>query len=167
MFSLDLDVALGEGRRGIDAISVYLGNPSAGVSSGICYNLDRAGLRLDNLYYFFDRKHAWDTFAAKVAASLHLDLDRIDLQAILWPELRDCQLVVAANKKTCDGVYFSRIGIDQLIGFMGRTAWPPAMLAFVEANRGRLDHLLYDVGIDYRMVEGRIEILKSAYYGVL
>ena len=30
----------------------------------------------------------------------------------------------------------------------------------------RLDHMLYDVGFDYRMEGGRLNILKSAYYGV-
>lgn len=30
----------------------------------------------------------------------------------------------------------------------------------------RLDHMLYDVGFDYRMEAGRLQIIKSAYYGV-
>ncbi len=37
--------------------------------------------------------------------------------------------------------------------------------AFLVENRSRLDHLLYDVGIDYRMEGDELKILKSGYYG--
>ena len=106
MFSLDLDAALGEGRRGIDEISVYIGNPSGMVSSGLCYQLSAAGLRFDNLYYFFDRQENWEDIVGKVASSAHLDLAGLDVSSILWPELCDCGIIVVANKKYNDGVYF-------------------------------------------------------------
>ena len=86
---------------------------------------------------------------------------------VLWPELTDCGIIVVANKKYNDGVYFSRIRIDQLIWFVERLGYPEAIRAFLVAHRTRLDHMLYDVGIDYRMIDGRVEILKSAYYGVV
>ena len=167
MFSLDLDAALGEGRRGIDEISVYIGNPSGMVSSGLCYQLSAAGLRFDNLYYFFDRRENWQDIVGKVASSAHLDLAGLDVSSILWPELCDCDIIVVANKKFNDGVYFSRIRIDQLIWFTEKLGYPEAIRSFLRENRSRLDHMLYDVGMDYRMIGGRLEILKSAYYGVL
>ena len=167
MFSIDLDSALGERRRSIEEISVYLGNPSGMVSSGLCYQLSASGLRFDNLYYFFDAKDDWDDIVGKVAASAHLDLDGLDVSQVLWPELTDCGIIVVANKKYNDGVYFSRIRIDQLIWFVERLGYPEAIRAFLVAHRTRLDHMLYDVGIDYRMIDGRVEILKSAYYGVV
>jgi hypothetical protein len=74
---------------------------------------------------------------------------------------------VVANKKHHDGVYFSRIRIDQLIWFVERLGYPQAIRDFLRQHRARLDHMLYDVGIDYRMVDGRLEIVKSAYYGVV
>lgn len=167
MFSLDLDAELGMRRRKIDEISVYLGNPGSSVSSGLCYQLTANGLRYDNLYYFFDRKTEWDDIVGKVAASIHIDIDRLDVSDILWPQLTDCGVIVVANKKYNDGVYFSRIRIDQLLGFLDRLDYPKEIRAFLHANRTDLDHLLYDVGIDYHMVDGRIVILKSAYYGVV
>ncbi|MEP6563581.1 MAG: hypothetical protein ABJB10_00495 [Mesorhizobium sp.] len=167
MFSLDLDAALGERKRGIEEISVYLGNPSSVVSSGLCYQLSSSGLRFDNLYYFFDAKDDWEDIVGKVAASAHLDLDGLDVSSILWPELCDCGIIVVANKKYNDGVYFSRIRIDQLIWFVEKLGYPDAILDFLVAHRARLDHMLYDVGIDYRMIDGRLEVLKSAYYGVV
>lgn len=163
MFSLDLSAEM----AGIDEISVYMGNPGSSVSSGICYNLSANGLRLDNLYYFFDAKEQWDDVVNKVAASAHLDLRGLPIESILWPELRDCGVIVVANKRFGDGVYFSRITIDQLLFFVDRLDYPQAIRQFLHENRTRLDHLLYDVGIDYRQTEGGIEITKSAYYGVV
>ncbi len=167
MFSIDLDYELGVGRRGIDEISVYLGNPSGMVSSGLCYQLSKSGLRFDNLYYFFDRKQNWEDIVGKVATSAHLDLAGLDPSAILWPELCDCGIVVVANKKHNDGVYFSRIRADKLVWFVEKLGYPPEIRKFINGNVNRLDHMLYDVGIDYRMIDGRIEILKSAYYGIV
>ena len=163
MFSLDLTPDMDR----IDQVSVYVGNPGSSVSSGICYNLSAAGLRLDNLYYFFDAHAQWDDIVGKVAASAHLDLRGLDIDTILWPELRDCGVIVVANKRFNDGVYFSRITIGQLILFVERLGYPAAIQDFLRSHRDRLDHLLYDVGIDYRQAGGRIEIVKSAYYGVV
>ena len=70
MFSIDIDAALGERRRSIEEISVYLGNPSSVVSSGLCYQLAASGLRFDNLYYFFDARDDWDDIVGKVASAL-------------------------------------------------------------------------------------------------
>lgn len=168
MFSIDLDGPLGRRERVIDEISVYLGNPSGHVSSGLSYQLTAAGLRFDNLYYFFDAKDNWDDVVGKVAASAHLDLEGLDISSVLWPELADhCGIIVVANKKQNDGIYFSRIGIDPLIWFVERMGYPAPLHDFLVAHREQLDHMLYDVGIDYRMVDGRLEILKSAYYGVV
>lgn len=175
MFSIDLDPApvegdIGghvEGRARLDEISVYLGNPGSAVSSGLCYSLTHSGLRLDNLYNFFDARAERDDILAKVAASLHLDLAGFEPDLVLMPQLVDCGVVVVANKKACDGVYFSRIRIDQLIWFCRRFDWPRPIAGFLEAHRDRLDHMLYDVGIDYTMIDGRIEITKTAFYGVV
>ena len=35
----------------------------------------------------------------------------------------------------------------------------------VEQNRAKLDHLEFDVGIDYRMDGDKLTVLKSGYYG--
>ena len=167
MFSIDLDADLAAGLHGIDTLSVYLGSPDNAVSSGICYQLTVGEkLRLDNLYYFFDAHQHWDQIVAKVAASAHLDLCGLPIDQILWPEMRDCGVIVVANKKFNDGVYFSRINVDQLILCLDRLGWPATIREFIRENRDRLDHLLYDVGIDYRMIDGRIEVIKSAYYGI-
>lgn len=167
MFSLDLDDALARREREIDSLNLYIGNPGSSVSSGIAYTMTRAGMRLDNLYFFFDAAREREAICAKVATSAHLDLPGLDLDEILWPPLMRCGVVVVANKTDRDGVYFSRIRVDGLIHFLERLAYPEETIRFVRTNRARLDHLLYDVGIDYAVVDGRLTVVKSAYYGVL
>jgi len=166
MFSIDIDEELVSGTRDLDEIHMYIGNPGSSVSSGICYSLTKSGTRLENFYFFFDAGKEFDAIAAKAICSAHVDETRIDLRQILWPEMRTAQVIVVANKQGNDAVYFSRINVDQLIFFMRRMGYPKGLVSFVEQNRSKLDHLLYDAGFDYRMEGGDLRILKSGLYGI-
>jgi hypothetical protein len=166
MFSLDLNNDLLSGARGLDEIHMYIGNTGSTVSSGICYSLTSRGTQLENFYFFFDAKTEGSKIESKVASSAFVDMTAVDMDRLLWQELRDCRVIVVANKQQNDALYFSRINIDQLIFFLRRMEYPAPHIAFVEANRDRLDHLLYDVGIDYRMENGELRLLKSGYYGI-
>jgi hypothetical protein len=167
MFSLDIDDALLTGSRQLGEVHMYVGNVGSTVSSGICYELTPGGgSRLENFYFFFDARRQLKEITGKVACSAYLDATRLDLNRILWPELCDCRVIVVANKQHSDGIYFSGIGVDQLLFFLERMRYPAALRAFVEEHRHLLDHLTYDVGIDYRMEGDELVYLKSAYYGV-
>lgn len=166
MFSIDLDDALVKGQRDLQEVNVYLGDISEHVSAGICYRLNENGLRLDNLYHFFDAETAMEHICNKIVASLHVSLTNLDISTILLPEFMPCKTIVVANKKHNDGIYFSRINIMQLIIFLKMMGYPPTLTDWVQNSQAKLDHLLYDVGIDYKMEEGRIRFLKSSFYGV-
>jgi hypothetical protein len=71
-----------------------------------------------------------------------------------------------ANKRHNDAVYFSRIDVDQLGVFFERLGYPRSLAVLARDDRARLDHMLYDVGIDYRVEGGTVRILKSGFYGV-
>jgi hypothetical protein len=58
------------------------------------------------------------------------------------------------------------VDVSQLLFFLRRLDYPGEIVGLVEENRGQLDHLLYDVGIDYRVEGADVRILKSGYYGV-
>jgi len=165
MFSIDLDPALARGGRAIEGLNVYLGNVGSSVSSGISYLLTAQGLSLENLYFFFDARRECEDILAKVTHSAHIEPAAFDPATVLWPDLRDCTTLVVANKRHHDGVYFTRVGVDQLIRFMGRLGYPPGMIAFVTTHRVRLDHLRFDVAFDYRMDADGLRILKGSYYG--
>ena len=166
MFSIDLDRALLLEGKPLEEIQMYIGNIGSAISSGICYEVTREQTRLKNLYFFFDAQRETDNIVGKLTSSVHLDVNEFDLNAVLWPELRDCQTIVVANKQQRDGVYFSRINVGQLLYFMNRMRYPQEHVAFIEQNRGSLDHMLYDVGFDYCVENGSLKIVKSAYYGV-
>lgn len=166
MFSLDLDNAIVTGEAPLSEIDVYIGNPGSSVSSGICYAHRTEGLELKNFYFFFDAHSEQRHIADKVAASAHLDTP-FDLDQILWPEMVDCGVIVVANKRKHDGIYFSRIRSNQLCLFLERANWPAAIRDLHAQNARRFDHLLFDIGIDYAVENGRAVILKSAFYGLL
>lgn len=165
MFSIDLDADLALGRRATDRLDVYIGNPGSSVSSGICYALTALGLTLSNFYFFFDARREREDILGKVLQSAHIDPQGFDPAQVLWPELLPCTTLVVANKRHSDGVYFTRVGVDTLHGFLRRFGFPAALGDFVAAERGRLDHLRFDVAFDYRMRDGRLELLKGSYYG--
>lgn len=165
MFSVDFDNALLSGARSLDEIHLYIGNPGSTVSSGICYSVTKAGTRLENFYFFFDATKQQKDIVVKTMTSAHLDTSRIAMDRVILPELRDCGVIVVANKQENDAVYFSRINVDQLIVFLKKMRYPERIVFFVEERRDLLDHLLFDVGFDYRMAGGDLEIIKSGYYG--
>jgi hypothetical protein len=165
MFSIDIDHDLISGAGNLEEVHMYIGNPGSMVSSGICYALTNKGTQLENFYFFFDAKKHWDDIIAKIACSSFVDTTEVGIDRILWPELRDCKVIVVANKPKNDCIYFSRVNIDQFIFFLKRMNYKKEMILFVEENRPRLDHLLYDVAFDYRMEGQELMILKSAYHG--
>lgn len=166
MFSLDLDAELAGGRKKLDVVHMYVGNPGSTVSSGIAYALREGGTTLENFYFFFDAASQLDEAAKKICNSAHFDETRLPIDAVLVPELRSCKTICVANKQTHDCVYFSGVDVQQLLFFLTRLAYPEAIVAFVRQNLANLDHLLFDVGFDYRMHGGELSVLKSGYYGV-
>ena len=166
MFSIDLDGELIAGRRPLEEVQLYVGNIGSSVSSGVCYAFTREASRLKNFYFFFDAKEERDSIIGKATSSVHFDPARLPLDQLLWPALVDCKTIVIANKQDRDGVYFCRIKVDQLLHFLRRLRFPEEQVLFVERNRSSLDHMLYDVGFDYRMDGDRLAIVKGAWYGV-
>lgn len=165
MFSIDFSNDLLTGKQDLEEVHMYIGNPGSSVSSGICYSLTEEKTRLENLYYFFDAEKQMDDIIPKVICSAHIDTSVIHLNEIILPELKKCRVIVVANKQQNDSIYFSGIDIDQFIFFLKKMDYNAKFISFAEENRSMLDHLKYDVGIDYRMEENRLRILKSGFYG--
>ena len=168
MFSIDFTEDTLRGRAGFNEAHMYIGNPGSSVSSGIAYTVGANPDEniLENFYFFFDAARQMEEVRGKVACSAFLAPAAVDIDAILWPELRECQVLVVANKRFNDAVYFSRIDVRQLGIFLERLGYPEPLAALVRSEGARLDHMLYDVGIDYRVEHGAVRILKSGFYGV-
>jgi len=165
MFSIDIDNMILSGARDLDEIHMYVGNVGSNVSSGISYSLTSHGKRLENVYYFFDPKLHRDDIIGKIRCSAFIDVPKIDLDTILWPELAECGTICLANKQHNDCIYFSGITVEQLLFALAKLNYPPEIIAFIRENRSNLDHLRYDFGIDYTLANGRMSVVKSGYYG--
>jgi hypothetical protein len=166
MFSLDLNHEIVIGHAALDVVHMYVGNPGSTVSSGIAYAVRADSTTLENFYFFFDAATQLADVAGKITSSALFDDTMMNVEAVLIPELRRCRTICLANKQTHDCIYFSGVDIDQLQWFLDWLHYPAAITAFVRRNRNNLDHLLFDVGFDYRMEHGILHVIKSGYYGV-
>ena len=166
MFSFDLTENAARQNGVLDVVHIYIGNPGSQVSSGIAYEFSARGRQLENFYFFFDAQKQQKEIVDKLDCSVYCDTWRISLDELYRPELRDCQTICLANKRTCDTIYFSGVNIDQLLFFLNWQQYPDDYIRFVEDRHHELDHLLYDVGVDYRANGGQIEFVKHGFYGV-
>lgn len=167
MFSFDLNAAVAAADGRIERVHVYVGNPGSTVSSGISYGFthDADAAELENFYFFFD---AADQAAieekVRCTAFVH---DADDLTArVLRHKLRACRTICLANKRTTNTVYYSEVNVEQLLFFLDWQQYPDHFVSFVRQHQHELDHLRYDVGVDYRVRGGRVEFVKSGIYGV-
>jgi hypothetical protein len=165
MFSFDLDekVASNDGR--VDTAHLYIGNPGSIVSSGIAYKQNASGLALENFYFFFDARSQQEEIRDKMTESVFWDVDTERIKELLLDDLKHCDTICLANKPQCDTAYFSGIDIQQLIRFCQWQQYPQSFLEFLLANKFQLDHLKYDVGVDYCWEKGHLNCLKSGIYG--
>jgi len=167
MASFDLSSRTVETRR-IDELNLYLTGEAH--HAGRSYKLrDGGAVELENTYRFFRSKPEAREIVELLRSSVFVDYaDPRTLSRVLVPELFACKKVCVAKKRTCDAVYYSGITVEQLLWFLRRFAYPAELVALVDAQQERLDHLYFDVGIDYRDDEtGRVVFPKSSYYGTL
>ena len=86
MFSIDIDETLVSGKRELDEIHMYIGNPGSTVSSGICYSLKSSGTRLENYYFFFDAVKQQKDIVTKAMTSAYLDTTVVGLDPVAEQE---------------------------------------------------------------------------------
>ena len=43
--------------------------------------------------------------------------------------------------------------------------FPENQITFIESNKDKLNHMLYDVGFNYKLENDKLKITKSGYYG--
>lgn len=164
MLSVDIGADLLRGLKEVDACHIYIGNPGSALSSGISYLVNSHDMRMKNLYCFFDPKTDLASVVQKITSSVHFLETQHNVQELLRPELVDCRTICVANKSSCDTVYFSGISIHQLIFALVWLKFPEELRVFIERYAEQLDHLTFDVGLDYTTKDGEIEVLNTGYY---
>ncbi len=165
MFSFDLHPDTAEGGT-VDVVNLYL--PYYEVQGGRSYKLSAERLEMDNVYRFLHPKTEIREILHEIHQSVFADFTRMQLSRVLLPELIDCNRICVAKKRFADAVYYSGIDVGQLAYFLRLMDYPPAIRDFVDAHRAALDHLRFDVGIDYTMrPDGSVVMTKSSYYCTL
>ncbi len=164
MFSFDVSPEHRAGGR-VETINLYLAEPVG--QAGRSYLARESGRELDNLYHFFHPKKDIHEVLARIRSSTFVDFRRHDVARVLLPELFDCNRVCVAKKRHSDAIYYSGIDIDQLLFFFTLFDYPAAMTDFVREHRSALDHLSFDVGIDYRGDDGDVRIGKTGFYSTV
>lgn len=82
-------------------------------------------------------------------------------------ELQKCFCVCHAIKPTMEGVYISRITLQQFIYFLTHFNYPQDILTYVTDNSNHLDYLLYDIAFDYIIKDDKVIILQTAFNGCI
>lgn len=170
MFSVDIDVELLRRQRPLTSCNLYLGNVAnhgAMISSGLSYHYQDGVAELRNLYYFFAAREGLDDVCEKLALSVHNPSDQLPLAQLLPSPLLGCRTLVVAHKSQSDALYFSGIAASALDYAVRRAALPAPLVAAFKSDMHRYQHLLFDIGVDYRTVDGKVEWSKFSYYGVM
>jgi hypothetical protein len=162
MFSVDLTTAPDDDAA---APSHYYYYDVGDRMTGLSYRRDVSGWVLENHYAFYDPTAEAALLREKVLDSPRLGPD-VPVQQVLLADLLDCRRVCVANKPSCDGVYFSGVTVAQFIRFLETFDHDRRLSAAIRTNESALDHMLYDVALDYRTTpRGDLELLKTAFYG--
>lgn len=165
MFSFDVHPQTAQGGT-VDVVNLYL--PYYEVQGGRSYKLSADRLEMDNVYRFLHPKLEIHEILHDIRQSVFVDFTRVPLARVLLPELIDCNRICVAKKRFADAVYYSGIDVGQLLFFLRLLRYPSGIVEFVETHRSRLDHLRFDVGVDYAVqADGSLVMTKSSYYGTL
>jgi hypothetical protein len=165
MFSFNLTPEMRRGDR-VESVNLYLAEPVGHAGRSYCQT-ERA-LELENTYHFFHPKRDVREVLYRIRSSVFVDWSVHDVSRVLVPELFNCNRVCVAKKRHADAVYYSGIDVDQLAWFLHRYDWPERTQRFVADHAAKLDHLRFDVGIDYVVdPKGSIVASKTSYYSTL
>ena len=165
MISVDVSDDLLKRER-LSGLHVYVHNVEER-PTGTSYLQDESGIRMENNYAFYRHGQDEKQMLKKVRDTALVDFTKVRVDEILREEYQPCRTICLANKASADAVYFSGIDIDQFLRFLHDFEYPDALVKPIEENRSKLDHLTFDIGWDYRAIDGRIEIVKSGYYGII
>ena len=163
MVSVELD---GHGRFA-PSIDLYLGASGGTLSAGRCHALDASGLAFKHLYYFYDARRDRAAVLDALSSSVHLPAAGLRPEALLWPELAACQTLVVAHKRQADGLYYSRTPAGPSAWFLRRMGFPAPLPDLLASPSGPWDHLLFDLGVDFRLGARGVEFFRGAFYGVV
>ncbi len=156
MFSVEIDGPKLR-REAASALDIYVDMRS--------YKCSGDGAVFENVYTFHHARSEIDDILHRLRACVHFDPERDRLERLMPPHLFNCRKICVANKRRADALYFSRVTTRALMRFLEDQGWPEELSAFVDGREKELNHLLWDVGIDFRATDGGATPVKTGIYG--
>lgn len=160
MMSVDVDETLFKSKR-LDCFHLY-------IEGGLSYDVKTTGIALANVYHFFELSEIERVEAMLKTLSAHrlfASFAADGFQDILLPELYHCRTICLAAKKHSDAVYFAGLDGEAFRFFLKRFGYPESLLDLFDEHEKRLNHLRWDVGLDFSYSSGRLQIDKTGFYG--
>lgn len=158
MFSFDIDK-----RKIINTSHIYFEKCFADSFQAWSYQLSSEKVEFENHYEFF-KPEKYPEIIKKIYNSPFITRES-NILKILYPDLMKCKSICIAAKRNSNGIYFQGIDIKQFLFFLREFNYPQYIIEFLEKNKELLDYILYDVGFDYTIKNGKVTISKSAFYG--
>lgn len=123
------------------------------------YESTTARCRLKSISQGFDVVHDRDALQRRLGSSRSVATGSApDIAAALSSRIdaaTACEICWTSFKTDSDGVYLSRTHPDDLVGFLDEFSYPTHLRDWVRARKDRLDHLRFDLCLDYT-VEGNV-----------
>jgi hypothetical protein len=129
------------------------------------YKYDNENIKKENLYKFFyimnnECKKAYDYLN-----SLH--------NSNCGPSLSDQIFKVPCKKSICVtikpdsiGLYFSQVEINSFIYALSFFEYPQKFINYIITNKDNYEHLLFDIGYNFKIDNDKIIYTKSSFYGI-
>lgn len=73
--------------------------------------------------------------------------------------------MLVALKEDAVGVYFLDLDLDQFVAFLETHDHDKALVGILNRDRRFYEHIKFDVGMDFRIVNGKFAIKKTAFWG--
>jgi len=163
MWSVEPDVDCLQTASDID---IYCNGFGGTISGGICYAVSAEGAELKNTYHFFDSR----TDRSEILEALRSNPRFPGLKsfpAFLMPGSWTEETYVVSPKRNRDGIYFSRVTVAATIALLDACGLAAPITNQLRAHESRLQHHLFDVGVDYVVQGGTARVTKAALYGLL
>lgn len=164
MFSVEFDANSLRTRAPVP-IDVYIGTNPRYKGTDRSYKLRGEEMVFENVYTFHRPELEIDEILYRLKYSAYFTRQRHLLSALIPPELFRAGHICVANKRRADGLYFSRIRLDQARYALKWLGFPATITDFFSAHAADLDHLLWDIGFDFVDRDGAIRFTKGSIYG--
>lgn len=158
MFSVDINKAMK-----ITNANVYFGKYFGESFHSWSYSISKDKTEFFNHYEFFNPQD-FSQLSEKILLSPFVN-HSIDISKILIPDFIACKSICIATKRYSNGIYYQGINLKLFLYFLEKFDYPANLVSLVKGHKKQLDYILFDVGFDYSVENGKLVFGKSGFYG--